>query len=129
METVFKLTAACVAAAVLALVLKKGTPEIALVLSLAAVAAGLLALSGTAQSLAALFQDLQRQSGLDETWFGPLYKTVGIAVVVRIGGDLCRDAGEGALAGVVETAGAVCSLAVAAPLMQAVLGLILELRP
>lgn len=129
METVFRLTAACVAASLLALVLKKGTPEIALVLTLAAVTVGLLCLGETAQSLSALFGTLQSQSGLGEEWFGPLYKTVGIAIVVRIGGDLCRDAGEAALAGVIETAGAVCALAVAAPLLEAVLSLVLELRP
>ena len=129
MEVVFRWTAACVAAALLALVLKKGTPEIALVLTLAAVSVGLLSLGETARSLAALFGTLQSQSGLGEEWFAPLYKTVGIAAVVRIGGDLCRDAGETALAGVIETAGTVCALAVAAPLMEGVVNLVLHLKP
>lgn len=129
METVWKLTALCVVGAILALVIKKGTPEIAMVLTLTVVVLGLLALSGTAQALVDFFRDLQSQSGLGEEWFVPLYKTVGIAMVVRIGGDLCRDAGESALAGVVETAGAVCALAVAAPLMEAVCSLVLELKP
>ena len=129
MEAVFQLTAACVAAALLALVLKKGTPEIALVLTLAAVSVGLLSLGETARSLAALFGMLQSQSGLGEEWFAPLYKTVGIAAVVRIGGGLCRDAGEGALAGVIETAGTVCALAVPAPLMEGVVNLVLRLKP
>ena len=59
--------------------------------------------------------------------FLPLYKTVGIALVVRVGGNLCRDAGERALSSVVETAGSLCALVAAAPLMQGVLSLILEL--
>lgn len=127
MELVGKITALCVTAALLTLVLKKGTPEIAMVLVLAAAALALLSLSDTAQALAELFGELRRHSNLGEEWFVPLYKTVAIAIVVRIGGDLCRDAGEGALAGVVETAGTVCALATAAPLMHMVLSLILEL--
>lgn len=127
MELVGKITALCVAAALLALVVKKGTPEIAMVLVLAAAAAALTALSEPVRELASLFQTLRRSASLAEEWFIPLYKTVAIAIVVRIGGDLCRDAGEGALAGVVETAGAVCALAAAAPLMHMVLSLILEL--
>ena len=127
MELVGKVTVLCVAAALLALVLKKGTPEIAMVLVLSATAMALLALADTAQELVSLFQELRERSSLGEAWILPLYKTVAIAIVVRIGGDLCRDAGESALAGVVETAGAVCALGAAAPLMRMVLSLILEL--
>lgn len=127
MELVGKITALCVTAALLALVVKKGAPEIAMVLVLAAAAMALAALWPDARALTALISDLRRSTGLDSAWFIPLYKTVAIAVVVRIGGDLCRDAGEQALAGVVETAGAVCALAAAAPLMQMVLSRILEL--
>ena len=122
-----KITAGCVAAAILALTVKKGTPEIALALSLAAVAVGLLALAGPVEELMDLLRQIRETSSLDQRWFLPLYKVAAIAVVVRIGGDLCRDAGERALSSVVETAGSLCALVAAAPLMQGVLSLILEL--
>ena len=70
---------------------------------------------------------LVEESGLSRELFIPLYKTVGIALVVKIGGNLCRDAGESALSSVVETAGAVCALLAALPLLRAVLALLLEL--
>ena len=57
----------------------------------------------------------------------PLYKTVGIALVVRVGSSLCADAGESALGKVVETAGAVCALVAALPLLRTVLELLMEL--
>ncbi len=56
-----------------------------------------------------------------------MYKTAGIALVVKVGGSLCRDAGESALASAVETAGTVCALLVSLPLLRAVLALLLEL--
>ena len=122
-----KIAAGCVVAAILALVVKKGTPEIALAVSLAAVAAGLLALTEPMEELMGLLRQIREKSSLGESWFLPLYKVAAIAVVVRIGSDLCRDAGERALSSVVEMAGSVCALAAAAPLMQGVLLLILEL--
>ena len=129
MDLVVRITAGCAAAALLMLVVKKGTPEIAMVLTIAAVALGLLALREPVAALGSLLSSLGEESGLSAVWFTPLYKTVGIALVVRIGADLCRDAGAEALAGVVETAGTVCALAVAAPLLESVMNLMLELRP
>lgn len=57
---------------------------------------------------------------LPEQLFQPLLKTVCIALICRTGSDLCRDAGEGALASVLETAGAVAAIVVSLPLFRAV---------
>ena len=56
---------------------------------------------------------------ISSTLFLPLLKTAGIAVVTRIGADLCRDAGESAVASAVEMAGAMGALLAVLPLMQA----------
>ena len=127
MEQVFQTTALCLVGALLALVVKRGSPEGALLLTLAATVAVLLALMAPIGELAAFLEELSQRSGVPDGLFVPLYKTVGIALVVRVGGSLCRDAGETALASVVETAGAVCALLAALPLLQAVLSLLLEL--
>lgn len=127
MEQVFQVTGLCVVGALLALVLKKGSPELALLLALAAVAAVLLFLAEALGELLDFLREVGAASGLSEDLFIPLYKTAGIALVVKAGGSLCRDAGESALASAVETAGAVCALLVSLPLLRAVLALLLEL--
>ena len=127
MEQVFQVTGLCVVGALLALVLKKGSPELALLLALADVAAVLLFLMGALGELMEFLREIGAASGLSEDLFIPLYKTVGIALVVKAGGSLCRDAGESALASAVETAGTVCALLVSLPLLRAVLALLLEL--
>ena len=127
MEQVIRAAVLCVVAALLALVLKRGNPESALLLALAAAVVVLLALAKDLEALLAFLEELIEKSGISHELFIPLYKTVGIAMVVKIGGNLCRDAGESALAAVVETAGAVCALLAAAPLLRAVLSLLLEL--
>ncbi len=127
MEMVAQVTALCIVGALLALVLKKGTPEMALLLTLGAALAVMLFLAGAVEELMAFLEELAEQSGVSQALFVPLYKTVGIALVVKVGGSLCRDAGESALAAVVETAGTVCALLVALPLLRAVMSLLLEL--
>ena len=67
------------------------------------------------------------RSGVPEGLLTPLYKVAGIALVVKVGGGLCADAGESALASVVETAGTVCALAAALPLLRRVAELLMEL--
>ena len=127
MELSIQAAVLCVAAALLALVVKRGSPESALLLTLGAAAVVLLSLAGSLETLVEFLGRLVEESGLSRELFIPLYKTVGIALVVKIGGSLCRDAGESALSSVVETAGAVCALLAALPLLRAVLALLLEL--
>ena len=116
MEQVIQVTGLCVVGALLALVVKRGSPETALLLAVGAAVVVALALGERGAA-----------SGVSADLFVPLYKTIGIALVVQVGGNLCRDAGESALASVVETAGTLCALLAALPLLRAVLDMLLEL--
>ena len=119
--------ALCVIAALLGLVLRRSNPEITLLLALAAAAAVLLALAEPLTELLRFLERLAEQSGVSRTLLTPLYKTVGIALVVKVGGGLCREAGVSGLAAL-EFAGTICALLTALPLLRAVLELITELR-
>ncbi|MCI8818478.1 MAG: stage III sporulation protein AD [Oscillibacter sp.] len=127
MELAVQAAVLCVVAALLSLVVRRGSPESALLLTLGATAVVVLSLAGSLESLMEFLGRLIEESGLSRELFVPLYKTVGIALVVKLGSSLCRDAGESALSSVVETAGAVCALLAALPLLRAVLALLLEL--
>lgn len=126
MEMILRVAALCVAAAVLVLTVRRGSPELALLLSLAAVTVVLLAVGSAIGELTAFLKKLEQYSGISGDLFLPLYKTVGIALVVKAGGSLCRDAGESALAATLELAGTVCALLVSLPLLRTVLELLLE---
>lgn len=127
MEQVFQVTALCLVGALLAVVVRRGSPEQALLLTLAAAVVVLVSLAGAIEELMTFLSELGERSGVSRQLLVPLYKTLGIALVVKVGGDLCRDAGESALAAVVETAGSVCALLAALPLLRAVLSMLLEL--
>ena len=118
MELASRVTALCVVGVILALVLKKTSPEQALLLVLCAAVAGLALLTDGLGELVEFLRELGERSGVSETLFVPLYKTVGIGLVAKVGGDLCRDAGESAIGSVLETAGAVAAIVVSLPLFR-----------
>ena len=127
MEPVFQAAAVCLVGALLAVVVRRGSPEMSLLLTLGAAVVVLLFLADPLGELLDFLWELGERSGVPQQLFVPLYKIVGIALVVRVGGELCRDAGESALAATLETAGAVCALLAALPLLRAVLEMLLEL--
>ena len=127
METTLQTAAVCVVAAVLALLLKKGSPHMGLLLTLAAAAAAFLFLLGQLRDLLEFLKELAAAGNIPGALLEPLYKTIGIALVVKVGGNLCRDAGESALASVIEIAGAICALLVSLPLLRMVLTTLMEL--
>ena len=116
-----KAAAVAVIAALCAVVVKRETREIGLVLSLAAGAVILTLVLQAASGLGALLERLAGVAGLAPPVLAPVLKTVGISISNRISGELCRDAGGGGLAAFVEVAGAAMALLVTAPLLQAVL--------
>ena len=127
MEWMVKVAAVAIAAAVLGTVLRKTTPELALLLALCAglwitgVAAGGLG------AVAALMEELAGLSGLSEELLEPVVKTVALSILTRLTAEICRSAGEQGIAAFVETAGTVLALAVALPLVRAVTVLMAEM--
>jgi stage III sporulation protein AD len=127
MEAMAKLAAVGVTAVVLSAVLRKNTPELALLLALAA---GLWMLALTASGLGAvveLMNELAEQAGLSEVLLEPVVKTVALSILTRLTVEICRSAGEGGVAAFVETAGAVLALLAALPLIRAVTQMMGEL--
>ena len=122
-----RLAAAGVTAVVLAAVLRKNTPELALLLILAA---GLWMMSLAAQAMGAalaLMRELADQAGLSEALLEPVVKTVALSILTKLTVEICRSAGEGGVAAFVETAGTALALLAALPLVRAVAQLMGEL--
>ena len=110
-------------ALVLTTVLKKDAPAIAILLSLVAGVLILLRAFEMADGVLSNLTGLLDQGGIERDLYLPVLKCVGVAVVVRVMGALCRDNGQGALAAKIEIAGAVLALALCLPLVEQVLAL------
>ena len=127
MEAMAKLTAVGVTAVVLSAVLRKNTPELALLLVLAAGVWMLAEVAGSLRAAVALMEELARQAGLSEALLEPVVKTVALSILTKLTVEVCRAAGEGGVAAFVETAGTVLALMAALPLVRAVAQLMGEL--
>ena len=124
MESVVRLAAAAVAAALCAVVVKQHAREVGAVLALAAGTLLMGAGLGARGEGRALADELGELIGLSPAVLAPVLKTVGIAILTRIAAELCRDAGEGGIAAAAETAGAAAAVLTALPLLRAVLSTI-----
>ena len=114
-------------AVVCGVVVRKQAPEIALVLTLCAAVAVLVAVSGELGLIVGYIQRLAQAGGISQELIAPVMKTTGIAMLCKFTADFCRDAKENGLASAVELAGTVLGLVAAMPLLQGVLSLLEEL--
>jgi len=58
-----------------------------------------------------------------------ILKIIGIAYIAEFGAEVCKDAGEGAIASKIELAGKVIIIVLAAPIITSLLDLIVEIMP
>ncbi len=115
------------AAALCALVVKQRSPELAVLVSLAACAVLLTRTLPLFETVRERMEALADQAGLAPAVLAPVGKTVGLAVVTKLAASLCRDAGEGSVAAFVELAGSAAAVVVALPLLDMVLKLVEDL--
>lgn len=124
MELLLKIAAGAVTAALCAAVLRKNSPEFALLVMLCA---GVWVLIQVVQSMGQVTRTmthLVNVAKLDTRVVEPVVKVVGISIITRVTGEVCRSAGDSGIAAVVETAGTVLALAATLPLVQAVVEMI-----
>ena len=117
MERMTAAVAAALIVSALVLLLRRSNPEIALVLGAAGAAALFLAALPALSEITDFFEDIL-PSGAAAEVFPPLMRVAGIAVLSRMGAELCRDAAEGAMAVKLELLGGVLAFAAAMPVFR-----------
>ncbi len=119
-----KLAAFCAVCILPAALLRKHTPEQALLLTLAVL---LLVLARCLQAALPALEEIKAlfaRAGTDAAYVSVLLKITAAALVTKVCSDLCRDGGSQALASAVETAGSIASVVIALPLIKAVANLL-----
>ena len=120
MEALVKIACLCLTAVAFVTLLQKNNPEIGVLLLLAAAAVSLLALAAPFAAIKQLLEQMMEWSGMERGIFAPLLKTLGIALICRLGMDICKDAGQNTLASLLEIGGVFAAVMAAAPLLRAV---------
>ncbi len=118
-----------VAAALLAMVVRGSRPEIASLIAMAAGALVFFLAISRLQAVVAVMEQLVAKAGLAQDYLKVLLKVVGVAYISEFASQTCRDAGEDSLAAKVEMGGKVLVLAMASPIIVALVELVLEVVP
>lgn len=124
MELFLQAAVIAVVTVVLTSLLKKSNQELALLLTIAACVLIGLFLMRLAEPVVEFLSKLRSLAGLDKELMTPMVKTIGIGLLTQISATVCADAGENAIAKLVEVCGGVLALFVALPLLQAVIDMV-----
>lgn len=127
MTILIKIAAIAVAGAVMTLVIKKNSPEMSLMLTIALALVALYLAFDTIKSVTDFIKELAETASISPDVLKILFKTIGISIVAKISGDVCRDAGQTSVATGVELAGAFAALYISLPLFETVIDMISSL--
>lgn len=117
----FKIAVFAVAGIVLLLLLKRNAPTFAIIGEITVVAITVLAVMPEIENLLSLFNSFQGISSVSEASLKIMFKVFGMLVVGGVVADICRDNGEGAIAGVVEISIKILAISCALPVFRAVI--------
>ena len=129
MNGIAAVVAAAVAISIFLVFLRREMAPIGAQVALAFVVVALASLVGPLRQLLDAFWELAREAGARTMYVSVVLKAIGIAYVASIGSALCKDAGEDAVAAVVELAGKVSILILALPVVAAILNVLVQLLP
>lgn len=110
-------------------VLKQFKPEIALQLSILAGATIFILILSKIKGIVDLLQNLADQANISSYYLLIVLKIVGVAYLAEFGAQICRDAGEGALATKIELAAKVGVIVLAIPIIVAITESLVRLVP
>lgn len=105
---------------------RKHSAEQAIVLSLAVVSFAVYRCAVLAVPLLESLEELFFRAGIESAYIFILLRTVAAALVTQLCAGLCRDGGSQAIAAAVELIGAISSLLIAMPLIEAVVSLLAD---
>ena len=119
-------TAVVLMGLVLSLVVGKQSKDMSLLLTLAVCVLVCLGVMEFLEPVKDLLSDLRRLGGLDSEAVSILLKSAGIGFLAELAGNLCADAGEGALGKMLQILSNAAILWLSIPLFRQILSLIEE---
>ncbi|MEW6065425.1 stage III sporulation protein AD [Desulforamulus profundi] len=114
---------------ILAIILRQQKPPMATLLTMTAGVIIFFIMMPQITGVFTVLRDLASQANVSMIYMGTILKIVGIAYIADFGSQICRDAGENALASKIEFAAKIIVLVMAVPIIVAVLQSLIKLVP
>ncbi len=116
-------------ATILIIILKKQKPEIAVQVSIVTGVVIFMLLVSKLSAVVDVLGNYAEKAGIKPVYFATVLKITGIAYIAEFGAEICKDAGESAIASKIELAGKVIIVVLAVPIITSMLDLIMEIMP
>lgn len=118
-----------IVAVIMILVLKAQKPELAIQVSIITGIIIFLFVVNKLSAVISLLNTYAAKANIDVSYMALLLKIIGIAYIAEFGAEVCRDAGESAIASKIELAGKVIVIILAVPIMTSLLDLVVGIMP
>lgn len=118
MEYIIKLSLICIISGVFSLLLKKTNPEMALLLGTCTVIFSFYCFTDLYYEVSNQLKQWQDNLMFPKEYFVPLVKCLGIAIVTQFGINICKDAGQSAVAMGLQLCGNVATALCILPLLD-----------
>lgn len=125
--TIFKIVSFGIIAVILVMILKNQKPEIAIICVIASSLIMLIFVFDELKSVISLINSLIEKSSIDSTYIKIILKVIGISYLVEFGKDICKDAGESAIANKIEIAGKVIVVSISIPVIASLINIVSEI--
>ncbi len=112
---------------IIVVTVKQQRPDIALLISLAGGTVILIFVVSSLSVVIETISNLFNKSNMDSVYITTILKVIGIAYLADFGAQLCKDAGESAIAAKIELGGKIIILLLAIPILTALMELILKI--
>lgn len=124
---IFSVVAVGIIGALLSVSLKSHRPEYALI---TAAATGVFVMLLIAENMLSSFEKISsiiETAGIDQKYFKAVFKVIGISYITQFGVEICRDAGESAIASKLDAAGKISIMLAALPIIGDFLNTIIKI--
>ena len=125
--TIFKVIGFGIIAVSLIIILKQQKQEIAILCVVASSVIMLTFIFDDLKNVISLIDKLVIDSAIDSSFLKIILKVIGISYMVEFGKDICKDAGENAIANKIEMAGKVIIVSLSIPVIASLLDIVAEL--
>lgn len=124
---IIQVVAAGMIGAVLSILLKKHSPEFSLLIGIVTGVLIFMMIADSLKDVLALLKEMADTAGINMAYLSIVMKVIGIAYIAEFGIQLCADAGEKSIASKIELAGKVLIMVISAPVLLALMNMVLHM--
>lgn len=121
---IYKIVGIAIAGTVLSLLIKNYKPELAIAVPILTAVLIISMCAPYLEAVIAMFEDIASRAGINNTHLKIVLKITGVAYLCQFGADICRDSGEGAIAGKIELGGKIIIMTLSMPIVYSLLSLV-----